>query len=194
MQIPAQAHKPTRYLLTTVDGFTSLLVEPEGGTAEEIVCEENGILISAMLRQYFMSLKTVGQWKNLSENWLKVAEKCHSPVEPRKIWETPAETGTSDPRPKVESNSWADWMVRRHALNTKTPNDESDESDVADDEADSVAQIDMELLIMRKFFARWAKKAGVKADVCDPLREGEFTVDWTRVIAPVLEGRIKMVG
>ncbi|KAK6211262.1 5'-nucleotidase [Colletotrichum tabaci] len=177
------------------DGFTSLLVEPEGGTAEEIVCEENGILISAMLRQYFMSLKTVGQWKNLSESWLKVAEKCHSPVEPRKIWETPAETGTSDPRPKVESNSWADWMVRRHALNTKTPNDESDdESDVTDDEADSVAQIDMELLIMRKFFARWAKKAGVKADVCDPLREGEFTVDWTRVIAPVLEGRIKMVG
>ncbi|KAJ0318605.1 hypothetical protein COL5a_010582 [Colletotrichum fioriniae] len=176
------------------DGFTSLLVEPEGGTAEEIVCEENGILISAMLRQYFMSLRTVGQWKNLSEHWVKVAEKCHSPVEPRKMWETPAETGTSDPKPKVESKSWAEWMVKRHALNIKPPKDDSDEEVDSEDEVDSVAQIDMEMLIMRKFFARWASKAGVKAEVCDPLHEGEFTVDWTRVIAPVLEGRIKMIS
>jgi 5'-nucleotidase len=33
------------------DGFDSLLVESEGGKAEEIVSEENGILISMMLRQ-----------------------------------------------------------------------------------------------------------------------------------------------
>ncbi|KDN69183.1 putative 5'-nucleotidase domain-containing protein [Colletotrichum sublineola] len=177
------------------DGYTSLLVEPEGGTAEEIVCEENGILISAMLRQYFMSLKTVGQWKNLSESWLKVADKCHSPVEPRKMWETPAATGTSDPQPEPRSKSWAAWMVKRHMMDTKAPKEDSDdESDDSEEEADKVAQVDMEMLIMRKFFARWASKAGVKAEVCDPLREGEFTVDWTRVIAPVLEGRIKMIS
>ncbi|KAK1989907.1 5'-nucleotidase domain-containing protein [Colletotrichum falcatum] len=176
------------------DGYTSLLVEPEGGTAEEIVCEENGILISAMLRQYFMSLKTVGQWKNLSECWLKVAEKCHSPVEPRKMWETPAATGISEPQPETGSKSWAEWMIKRHMLNTKAPKDESDEVDESEDEVETVDQIDTEMLIMRKFFARWAHRAGVKAEVCDPLREGEFTVDWTRVIAPVLEGRIKMIS
>ncbi|KAL3298516.1 5'-nucleotidase [Colletotrichum asianum] len=194
MQMDKKYTLATRgYMGRGKDGYISLLVEPEGGTAEEIVCEENGILISAMLRQYFMSLRTVGQWKNLSEHWVQVAEKCHTPVEPRKMWETPAATGTSDPKPEVHSKSWAEWMVKRHALNTKLPKDESDESDT-EDEADTIAQVDMEMLIMRKFFAKWAKAAGVKAEVCDPLREGEFTVDWTRVIAPVLEGRIKMIS
>lgn len=158
------------------------------------MCEENGILISAMLRQYFMGLRTVGQWKNLSEHWVQVAEKCQTPVETRKMWETPAETGISDPKPEIESKSWAEWMVRRHALNTRLPREESDEDSDSDEELESITQIDMEMLIMRKFFARWAKKAGVNAQVCDPLREGEFTVDWTQVIAPVLEGRIKMIG
>jgi 5'-nucleotidase len=51
------------YMARGKDGFTSLLVKSEGGEAEEIVSEENGILISMMLRQYFMSLKIVGQWK-----------------------------------------------------------------------------------------------------------------------------------
>ncbi|CRK25202.1 hypothetical protein BN1708_018150, partial [Verticillium longisporum] len=66
------------------DGYDSLLVEPEGGTAEELISEENGILISAMLRQYFMGLRTVGQWKNLSEHWVKVASECTTPIETRK--------------------------------------------------------------------------------------------------------------
>ncbi|KAL8749847.1 MAG: hypothetical protein Q9184_006645, partial [Pyrenodesmia sp. 2 TL-2023] len=45
------------------DGFTSLLVRSEGGEAEEIVSEENGILISMILRQYFMSLKVMKRWR-----------------------------------------------------------------------------------------------------------------------------------
>ncbi|KAJ3556500.1 hypothetical protein NPX13_g10121 [Xylaria arbuscula] len=39
------------YMARGKDGYDSLLVEPEGGVAEEIVSEENGILISMMLRQ-----------------------------------------------------------------------------------------------------------------------------------------------
>ena len=52
--------------------------------------------------------------------------------------------------------------------------------------------MDFEVLLMRKFWTRWAVRAGVKASVCDPATEKEMTVDWTRTIAQVLEGRIKM--
>jgi 5'-nucleotidase len=51
------------YMARGKDGYDSLLIEAEGGKAKEIVSEENGILISMMLRQYFMSLRAVGQWK-----------------------------------------------------------------------------------------------------------------------------------
>lgn len=55
------------------DGYRSLLVQPEGGECEEVVSEENGMLISAMLRQYFMSLTVLAKWKNwgpsLDRHW-----------------------------------------------------------------------------------------------------------------------------
>lgn len=52
------------YMARGKDGYDSLLIEAEGGSAEEIVSEENGILISMLLRQYFMSLRVVGKWNN----------------------------------------------------------------------------------------------------------------------------------
>ncbi len=55
------------------DGYRSLLVQPEGGECEEVVSEENGMLISAMLRQYFMSLTVLAKWKgwgpSLARHW-----------------------------------------------------------------------------------------------------------------------------
>lgn len=50
------------YMARGKDGYRSLLVQPEGGECEEVVSEENGILISAMLRQYFMSLTVMDKW------------------------------------------------------------------------------------------------------------------------------------
>ncbi|KAK3338724.1 hypothetical protein B0H65DRAFT_474530 [Neurospora tetraspora] len=50
------------YMARGKDGYTSLLVKSEGGECEEVVSEENGILISMMLRQYFMALKALDKW------------------------------------------------------------------------------------------------------------------------------------
>jgi 5'-nucleotidase, C-terminal domain len=61
------------YMARGKDGFDALLAKSEGGEAEEIVSEENGVLISTILRQYFLSLKVVGTWgkrnPNLSRHW-----------------------------------------------------------------------------------------------------------------------------
>ncbi|KAG7142301.1 Mannosylglucosyl-3-phosphoglycerate phosphatase like protein [Verticillium longisporum] len=195
------------YMARGKDGYDSLLVEPEGGTAEELISEENGILISAMLRQYFMGLRTVGQWKNLSEHWVKVASECTTPIETRKNpWGATApgskpEQDAAQPKTGADSKSWSQWMRKRLGLDAR-PAELDEEEDDGDEkggkgilqDADELASVDLELLLMRKFFGRWAKKIGVFGKAVDPLVEGDFSVDWTRVIAPVLEGRIKMVG
>jgi hypothetical protein len=68
------------YMAHGKDGFDSLLAKSEGGQAEEVVSEENGILISTMLRQYFLSLKVLGRWRrwaSLHKHWDDVHSKLH---------------------------------------------------------------------------------------------------------------------
>ncbi|PGH36389.1 hypothetical protein GX50_00724 [[Emmonsia] crescens] len=69
------------YMARGKDGYTALLAESEGGEAEEIVCEENGVLISTILRQYFLSLKVLGKWNRLGpsmhRHWDSVNERWH---------------------------------------------------------------------------------------------------------------------
>lgn len=199
-------------LTKTKDGFTSLLVKSEGGTAHEIVDEENGILISAMLRQYFMALRTVGKWTCLSDHWANVAEQANVPLSPTLERHRPDIPGGGDQVHEETHSAGASWKTflhRRLGLN-KEPLDENEDDgdDVVGDAtapagADSGAEVagldedldvDLEMLLLRKFWARWVRKAGVQATVCDPLRDEDCAVDWTRVIAPVVEGRIRMVG
>ncbi|KAJ5961404.1 hypothetical protein N7501_006345 [Penicillium viridicatum] len=63
------------------DGFTSLLIQAEGGDVEELVSEENGVLISTILRQYFLSLKVLGKWNrwsaSLGRHWGTVHRNLH---------------------------------------------------------------------------------------------------------------------
>ena len=53
------------YMARGKDGYDSLLIQKEGGEAEEIISEEAGVLISMIMRQYFMSLKVLGRWTTL---------------------------------------------------------------------------------------------------------------------------------
>ncbi|ETI23520.1 hypothetical protein G647_05322 [Cladophialophora carrionii CBS 160.54] len=154
------------------DGFDSLLVKSEGGEAEEIVSEENGILISMMLRQYFMSLKTIGKWKHwgksLSRHWNAIHEDLH---ETHPVVEPNVNAGRSKPETtKTE---------------TTTPLDDSeDEADhLVPAHRDKLSQ--RESLIARKVTRKWRRLAGVRDEAAcvDPMNEGEFHIDWTRVSA-----------
>ena len=188
------------------DGYTSLLVKSEGGEAEEIVDEESGILISTMLRQYFMGLRTVGQWKYLSARWCSVASNTSTPFSPdgrpagdeRKKSSAPTRNPAEQADSETSGKSWTAFLQSRLGLDKAPINDDTDtdgeeEEEEEEEEVDDQDRVDWEILLMRKFWARWARKAGVQGSVCDSLREGEMSVDWTRTIAPVLEGRIKMV-
>jgi 5'-nucleotidase len=171
------------------DGYTSLLVEPEGGKCPEVVSEENGVLISTILRQYFMSLKVLGKWKMLGpsfqRHWDNVQQDLHK------------KQGVLDPAP-LKHNDVKN-VQKKHLRGYGTPaaSDSEDEEGAAlkvgaiEQEAWNE---DRELDIMRRVMKKWWRLAGLKG------RPGlaetvEFnTVHWTKAIAPRLEGRINMVG
>jgi len=114
------------YMARGKDGFESLLARSEGGEAEEIVSEENGVLISTILRQYFLSLKVVGTWgkrnPNLSRHWggVQKGQREHGTIrDPRSSQDASAavieETAKSSPKCDGGSVKTKD-MPTRHQI------------------------------------------------------------------------------
>lgn len=128
---------------TNTDGYKSLLIEEEGGQAIEIVSEENGILISMLLRQYFMSLKVLDRWSNLgphmSKHWDKVASsvsKSHPCLPPKRPGSSssPVAATTTKPASASGKKGWehftpAKIRARRSSVGPLTER----ETDVDDD-------------------------------------------------------------
>lgn len=155
------------YMARGKDGFDSLLVKSEGGQAEEVVSEENGILISMMIRQYFMSLKTMGQWKmwgkSMDRHWKGVQRSMSS----TQLDQSPSTLSSPVP-PEDEED----------------PIDESDEDISADEEEDikaKNAKRERDLKLARKVTKKWWRLAGLSGEpkCTDEVRE--FSVDWTKV-------------
>jgi hypothetical protein len=181
------------------DGYTSLLIEEEGGAAKEIVSEENGVLISTILRQYFMSLKVLGKWKywgpSMNRKFDRVQnslQRTHTFVEPR-----PSSPVAAAPRhPSIAKVKAAEGRSGAASPSDSDMSDE-DEDDGADyDDSRLIQFTEHELWILRRVMTKWWRLAGLKGNpkLCDVLGAEEFQVNWTKAIAPRLEGRIREVG
>ncbi|KAI9054242.1 hypothetical protein LZ554_001410 [Drepanopeziza brunnea f. sp. 'monogermtubi'] len=195
------------YMARGKDGFDSLLVKSEGGQAEEIVSEENGILINMMIRQYFMSLKIMGKWKmwgkSMEKHWDGVQKSMDATtpiVEPR----TPV-LGSSNPgSPALQRNGPEGSEVAKQAdeaAEDDTLDDSDHESDADDDEptrsgVDAEGCREREVELARKIMKKWWRLARLPGQpkCCDDMDAEEFKVDWTKAIAPRLEGRIRIVS
>lgn len=173
----------------------SLLIEEEGGVAKEIVSEENGVLISTILRQYFMSLKVLGRWRNmgksLNNRFLSIQTNLQN--NHKHTFHDASPTSAHEP-PK---NPSFERVVRT------TADSESEDPDAEEDEDDGPLYDDRvpirfderQIEIIRKVMKKWWRVAGLKdmPKLCDELNTQEFQVNWTKAIAPRLEGRIKDV-
>lgn len=180
------------YMVRGKDGFTSLLLEEHGGSAKTIVDEENGLLISIILRQYFMSLKVLGRWKNwsrhLGAHWGGVQEGLHS-VHPVR---EPVRAGSPEHERVVKarkvthdyasSSMDSDPTKRSKALTAKAQNTGIPASDPAEVEGtsdseddDSTPRADLpavpgttpseserKLILARKVVRKWWRLAGLK--------------------------------
>lgn len=206
------------YMVRGKDGFDSLTLEGEGGTAKSIVSEENGMLISMILRQYFMSLKVLGRWKNwnasLGRHWGGVHDRLHlshpvrEPVRPgepgaeelARRASAPEREGRTEEVPSLVGKAQ---QAERPAKRQKHAGDGTDihVSDSEDEGSDmppvamEMEGRDRELVVMRKVMRKWWRVAGLKGHpaMCDEVDE-DFGVHWTRGICPRLEGRIRMVN
>jgi 5'-nucleotidase len=169
------------------DGFDSLLVQSEGGLCEELVHEENGILISMLLRQYFMSLKILGQWKHwsksLNRHWDGVHKDLHgihTVLEPKK----PASPERRKAFPLVQKTGP---HKRSHSEANVEPTLDESESEADDPEAlDDIKFTDRELQLVRKVMRKWWRLAGLHLEkghpnLCDSIDDGELKIDWTKV-------------
>ncbi|EME82924.1 uncharacterized protein MYCFIDRAFT_153650 [Pseudocercospora fijiensis CIRAD86] len=99
------------YMVRGKDGFTSLMLEGQGGSARSIVSDENGMLISMILHQYFMSLKVLGKWKlfgkGMSGHWGKIhgsLHKSHPILDASPVAASTANTDKITPAPSVSQD------------------------------------------------------------------------------------------
>lgn len=179
------------YMARGKDGYDSLLIKSEGGDAEEIVSEENGILISMIMRQYFMSLKVVGKWRrwgpNMGKHWKIVNERLHEGGKVR------------DPGNNIHGAKHDKSGTSLSLGNSKTgvnehhiDSDTDDELDLDQDHSQTTAvragaQKQREKDIVRKVARTWMRLAGVKQENVGIVAEqisSKFMPHWTKGIAP----------
>jgi len=163
-----------------------------------------GILISMMLRQYFMYLKVLGRWKRWSKEMTHHLGEVHKDMhQSHCLEERPhrLESG-AQASSRSRSSSTANPLLTGQVKRQKTivegqviDSDSEDETlDVAPVPASS-SKKERELIITRKLLKKWRRLAGLSGqpDV-DDAQSGEFIAGWSKGIAPRLEGRIKIVG
>jgi len=197
------------------DGYTSLLIEEEGGVAQEIVSEENGVLISTILRQYFMSLKVLGKWKrwgkSLDSKFLSIQtnlQKNHKHTFHDASPTTPDSSLLLHHHHHDQYPAIANVVSKRDTPTTTitdtTHSTVPEDPDADEDEDDGpmydsrvpIQFTEFQKEVIRKVMRKWWRVAGLKgaSNPCDELDGGEFQVNWTKAIAPRLEGRIREVG
>ena len=168
------------------DGYDSLLVKSEGGDAEEIVSEENGILISMILRQYFMSLKVLGKWRrwspSLHRHWDNVNQSLHQGGKVREAREL--NKGSSHHRDdSVRAHHHAARMVNDRLVDSDTEEEENGRESPEVSEKD---RKERELQIMRWVTKRWMNVANIRRQsvaMVDEHHDDHMPL-WTKGIAP----------
>jgi 5'-nucleotidase len=174
------------------DGYTSLLIEEEGGTAKEIVSEENGVLISTILRQYFMSLKVLGRWKRWGASLDKKFHGIQTNLAQNHAHGFLAASPTS-PVAKTAPHAFPP-PPADDDLDPDTDEDEDDGPEYAYDPSRPITFSERETYLLRRTMDKWWRLAGLEGSprLCDEV--ADVGVNWTTAIAPRIEGRIKDVG
>ncbi|KAJ8115426.1 hypothetical protein OPT61_g2925 [Boeremia exigua] len=179
------------------DGYTSLLIEEEGGTAVEVVSEENGVLISTILRQYFMSLKVLGRWKRWGESMDKRFSKIQTNLQQNHKHGFHEASPTSPVDKKKPQFPSLDRVAEQaQAPASESESEDEDEEDGAEYDASSPITFNQhELDLLRKSLRKWTRLAKLQGStkLCDELDQEEIQVNWTKTIAPRLEGRINNI-
>lgn len=209
--------KTAKYVLATrdymargKDGFASLLYAENGGPAETLVSEENGILISTLLRQYFTSLKVISAIHSLQRDHAQAAVAEHTHLSARDAMSThwakvhttlheshPLKHPSRSATPVALSAQRSPSGVVEHAAAVSTENTASDASTSSQVAHAAPTPEDRQRHVARSTLRHWRRVARIhRHPECAHDEEHEIGLEfgWTRGIAPRVEGRIVVLG
>jgi 5'-nucleotidase len=178
------------YMARGKDGYDSLLVQSEGGEAEEIVNEENGVLISTILRQYFMSLKVIGKWRmwgpSLRRHWGSVQDgmsTSHPVLEPITRASTLAAKTKQATKIRPGGSSSASGVHQDSGASTPLDTEDEAEEGGTGRGANTASEADREMMLTRWVIRKWWRLAGLKGQpaTCEDQDHEHINVDWTKV-------------
>lgn len=206
------------YMARGKDGYSSLISKSEGGIAEDVVTEEEGIILSTILRQYFLSSKVIGTWDRMSTT---SATKWNSISASLSTGTTRNDSPGSEPSSGESGGKHLKYVrsaSSEHSPDTAAPITEPSDAEVDLSGMDSESEDETERLeatvpctyvtskakdlqeakrheyLARRYVAIWRKKAGIAPLSVQPSVPAELTAPrWTKSIAPQFEGRIVRV-
>ena len=185
------------YMARGKDGFSSFLAKSEGGIAEEIVSEENGILLSMMLRQYFMSLKVLGKWArwspSLHRHWGGIHQELH--VDDKVKKPRSAKSGMKHGRNGSVKTSGHVGKTEVTGVLVDSDTEDEKEADLDQERESEESKEHRRMHIARVYTRRWMDLAGIDRQQASPIEPQEHGSEWilplwTHGIAPRVEGRI----
>jgi 5'-nucleotidase len=170
------------YMARGKDGFESLNIANED--VETVIDEEHGVLISTIIRQYFLSLKVLSRWKR----GLCVTKLFNG------LKKDQVDAGV------ISRITSASLVSATTIAGTESPETSEDEAQIVNVEATSPvkerAMSQMEELRLFELKKRVARKWELLAKVGRNIRENgaaEVGVAWCRSVRPRVEGRINIV-
>lgn len=152
-----------------------------------------------------MSLKVLGKWKrwgkSMDSKFLSIQtnlQRNHTHA-----FHEPSPTSTTSKYLPTHPNI-AKVMDANRRDNSPVDTSENEDPDVDEDEDDGplydsrvpIQFNEREMEVIRKVMRKWWRVTGLSGSpkLCDELGGAEFQVNWTKAIAPRLEGRIKEIG
>ncbi|KAI2476872.1 Metallo-dependent phosphatase [Pyrenophora tritici-repentis] len=147
-----------------------------------------------------MSLKVLGKWKRWGKSMDSKFSNIQTSLQKNSAhaFHEPSPTSpVSSPVQKKHPRIGKMAGESKDGDETEDPDAEEDEDDGAVfDDSFPIAFTERQVEVVRKVMRKWWRVAGLKGNPvpCDELGGGEFQVNWTKAIAPRLEGRIVEVG
>lgn len=172
------------------DGYASLMLEGHGGSARSIVRNESGMLLSVIMRHYFMSLNALEKWKRgdvqMKHRWDEIREGMNA-VQP--VREASASPGISPMISAIvhEQEQIHLSLDRQDSLANRTQHQ-------MDADMQEIQEQERHLAVMRKTARKWLRLSKKKQGPSMVEQEGENPdALGMKGICPKVEGRIVIV-
>jgi 5'-nucleotidase len=152
-----------------------------------------------------MSLKVLGKWKRWGKSMNTRFSEIQTNLQKNHGHGFHEPSPTSPPASSKNNSQKSDGEgTTNQRDNTPKTTTEEDDPDVDEDEDDGpmydsrvpIQFNDKQTEMIRRVMKKWWRVARLKGNpnACDELGGTEFQVNWTKAIAPRLEGRIREVG